>query len=57
MKVIKILVDSHEDAMEVQRVLERAEETGRLDFSFGVKISIDLTTSTAQSEFNREVGL
>ena len=54
MKLIKILVDNHEHAVDVQRLLSDGEQEGDLNFSFGLKISEDLSTREAHDEFHRE---
>ena len=54
MKRIQILVDNHEHAVDVQRLLQDGEQEGDLNFSFGLKISEDLSTREAHDEFHRE---
>ena len=51
MKVIKILVESREEAQAIINVLESGEQNGEIDFAFGLKVSDDLTLSVAQTEF------
>lgn len=48
MKQIIILVETQKQADKVLKVLNRAEENGRLDFSFGCRVndvSLDVTAS------------
>jgi len=48
MKVIKILIVSHEQAMKIGEVLGEAEDNGELDFGFTMRISEDMTLEQAR---------
>ena len=50
MRLIKILVEDNDRAMQIGAVLGEAEEDGKLDFPFTMRITDDL--SAAKASYN-----